>query len=134
MRSHCRPLLFFTALLLALLLAGCSGTPTRHLVSDVCMIKSGQTSRQEVLQLMGDPDARRMVSTDTEEWVYYEESRAFMQDTPLVGGAFDPDGYNMVVITLTGNTVDTCRYSGFEDDEFEWQDDYSWQDTEKKNK
>ncbi len=119
-------------LLLILFIAGCSGAPTRHLVSDVCMIKSGQTSRQDVLQLMGEPNSKRMLSSDTEEWVYYEEARAMVQDTPLVGGAFDPDGYSMVVVTFLGNTVATCRYSGFEDDEFEWQDDYSWQEIEKK--
>ncbi len=127
-----RPLFVLSVALLALFLAGCSTTPTRHLVSDVCMIKAGQTSRQDVLALMGDPDSKRMISADTEEWVYYEEARATMQDAPLVGGAFDPDGYNMVVITLSGNTVATCRYSGFEDDEFDWQDDYSWQETEEK--
>ena len=127
-----RPLFVLSVALLALSMAGCSGTPTRHLASDVSMIKVGQTSRQDVLQLMGDPDSKRMVSDDTEEWVYYEEARATMQDTPLVGGAFDPDGYSMVVITLSGNTVTTCRYSGFEDDEFDWQDDYSWQETEEK--
>ena len=127
-----RTLFILSVALLALSMAGCSGTPTRHLVSDVCMIKAGQTSRQDVLQLMGDPDSKRMVSDDTEEWVYYEEARATMQDTPLVGGALDPEGYSMVVITLSGNTVTTCRYSGFEDDEFDWQDDYSWQETEEK--
>ncbi|MCF8056760.1 MAG: hypothetical protein K9K37_08985 [Desulfocapsa sp.] len=127
-----RPLFFVTILLLGLSMTACSGKPTRHLVSDVCMIKSGQTSRQEVLQLMGEPDSKRMLGPDTEEWVYYEEARATMQDAPLVGGAFDPDGYNMVVVTLSGNTVTTCRYSGFEEDEFDWQDDYSWQEIEKK--
>lgn len=130
---HSFRFLFFVILLfLGLSMAACSGTPTRHLVSDVCMIKAGQTSRQEVLQLMGDPDSKRMLGPDTEEWVYYEEARATMQDAPLVGGAFDPDGYNMVVITLSGNTVTTCHYRGFEEDEFDWQDDYSWQEIEKK--
>jgi len=28
--------------------------------------------------------------------------------------------------------VTTCNYRGFDDDEFDWQDDYSWQETEKK--
>ena len=131
MLNTLRPL-YITILFLSLLLAGCSGTPTRHLVSDVCMIKAGQTSREEVLKLMGDPDSKRMVSAQTEEWVYYEEARATLQNTPLVGGFFDPDGYHMVVITLSGDTVKQCRYSGYDDDELDWQDDYSWQETEKK--
>ena len=127
-----RPFVVFSVLFLALFLAGCSGTPTRYLVSDVCMIKTGETSREEVLKLMGDPDSKRMVTPEIEEWVYYEEDRATLQNTPLVGGMFDPDGYNMVVITFSGDTVATCRYNGFEEDEFDWQDDYSWQETEKK--
>jgi len=132
MLNSFRPFVSLSILFLALSMAACSGTPTRHLVSDVCMIKAGQTSRQEVLTLMGDPDAKRMVAAQTEEWVYYEEDRGVLQDTPLVGGSFDPNGYNMVVVTLTGNTVSSCRYSGYDDDEFDWQDDYSWQETEKK--
>ena len=131
MLNTLRPL-YLGILFLALLLVGCSGTPTRHLVSDVCMIQAGQTSRADVLKLMGDPDSKRMVTPEREEWVYYEESRALLQDTPLVGAAFDPDGYHMVVITLSGDIVSRCHYSGYEDDEFNWQDDYSWQETEKK--
>ncbi len=127
-----RLFLFLSILSLTLFMAGCSGTPTRHLVSDVCMIKVGETSRQDVLKLMGEPDSKRMVTPETEEWVYYEEDRAMLQDTPLVGGAFDSDGYNMVVMTLSGDIVATCRYSGYDDDEFDWKDDYSWQETEEK--
>lgn len=125
-------LCFLVVVSLLLFMAGCSGTPTRYLVSDVCMIKTGQTSRQEVLTLMGEPDSKRMVTSDVEEWVYYEEDRSMMQDTPLVGGVFDADGYNMVRITLSGDVVASCNYSGFEDDEFDWQDDYTWQEIERK--
>ncbi|MEN8190587.1 MAG: hypothetical protein ABFS19_12140 [Thermodesulfobacteriota bacterium] len=132
MFSLFRPLFFLGILLISLSITACSGTPTRHLVSDVSMIKAGQTTRQELISLMGAPDAKRMLSGGTEEWVYYEEDHSLLQDTPLVGGAFDGDGYSMVVITLSGDVVTTCRYSGFDDDEFDWQDDYSWQEIEKK--
>ncbi|MEN8198568.1 MAG: hypothetical protein ABFR63_00715 [Thermodesulfobacteriota bacterium] len=133
MVNFSRSLSLIATILLLFFLVGCSGTPTRHLVSDVCMIKAGQTSRQEVISLMGPPDSKRMIGPETEEWVYYEEDRSVLQDTPFVGDSFDADGYNMVVITLSGDTVITSRYSGFADDEFDWQDDYSWQETEKKS-
>jgi len=132
MLNSFRPLFFANLLFLALFIAGCSGTPTRHLVSDVAMIIVGQTTRDEVLELMGDPDSKRMVSPGVEEWIYYEESRTALQNAPYVGGVFDPDGYDMVAITLAGDTVKLCRYSGYDDDEFDWLDDYSWQETEKK--
>ena len=127
-RSLC---FLFVVLFFSGMIAGCSSGPTRYLASDVCMIKAGQTSRQEVLELMGEPDSRRMVAQSTEQWVYYEEDRSAMQSTPLVGGAFDPNGYHMVVITLSGNTVATCKYSAYDEDEFDWQDDYSWQEIKK---
>ena len=123
--------LFISLLLLALGAGGCSKGPVRHLVADACMVNPGQTSRSEILELMGEPDTKRMLDSTTEEWVYYEEATTALQNAPLVGGVFDPDGYNMIVVTLSGDTVLTCCYSGFEDDEFDWKDDYSWQETKK---
>jgi hypothetical protein len=123
--------LLFSLLPFVLGLGGCSGTPTRHLASDVAMIKAGDTSRDEVLKLMGEPDAKRMLTPDTEEWAYYEESRSALQETPFMGDAFDPNGYTMVLITFTGNIVETCNYRGYDEGEFDWQDDYSWQEIKK---
>ena len=131
MLNSFRPVLLFVLLLSILGLSGCSSAPTRHLVSDVAMISAGSTSRQEVLKLMGDPDSKRMLDADTEEWVYYEERAAPLEGTPLLGELFDPDGYEMVMITFTGDIVKTCHYRGHDDDEFDWQDDYSWQEIKK---
>jgi len=119
------------ALFLAVAVGGCAKGPVRHLASDVCMVKPGQTTRQEVLELMGEPDSKRMVAASTEQWIYYEEDKSALQAAPLVGGTFDPNGYNMVMITLDGDTVSTCRYSAYNQDEFDWQDDYSWQEIKK---
>lgn len=127
-----RSVFVVSVLLLPILgLGGCSSVPTRHLVSDVAMIKAGDTSRQELLDLMGEPDSKRMLDADTEEWIYYQEDRATLQDTPLIGDVFDPDGYSMVMITFSGDVVKTCRYRGHDEDEFDWQGDYSWQEIEK---
>lgn len=121
----------FLLLFVSIAFVSCSSGPTRYLASDVCMIKTGQTSRQEVLELMGEPDSKRMVAESTEQWIYYEEEKSSLQAAPMVGGAFDPNGYNMVVITLTGDMVSTCKYSAYDKDEFDWKDDYSWQEIEK---
>ncbi len=112
-------------------LGGCSSTPTRHLVSDVSMISAGNTSREEVLKLLGDPDSKRMVDSKTEEWVYYEEKAAIFDGTPLLSGVFDPDGYDMVLVSFSGDIVKSCQYRGHDDDEFAWQDDFSWQEINK---
>ncbi len=127
-----RPLfLLITLLFLTLLTGGCSHAPVRHLASDACMVRSGHTTRKEVLKLMGDPDTKRMINQSTEEWVYYEEERSTLQNAPLVGDMFDSNGYQMLVLTLSGDIVTTCRYSGFETDEFKWKDDYSWEEIKK---
>ena len=132
MLTSFRPLfLLSTLLFLTLLTGGCSNTPVRHLASDACMVSVGHTTRKEVLELMGDPDAKRMINPTTEEWVYYEEKRSTLQDAPFVGDMFDPNGYQMLILTLSGDLVMTCRYSGFDDDEFKWKDDYSWQEIKK---
>ncbi len=123
--------ILITLLCLALCAGGCAKAPVRYLVADACMVNPGQTSRQEILKLMGEPDSKRMLSSTTEEWVYYEEKKSSLQSVPLVGDAFDPSGYHMIVVTLSGDTVLTCCYSGYEDDEFDWKDDYSWQEIEK---
>ena len=119
---------FFLLFVLSVGLTACSSTPTRHLVSDVAMIKVGTTSQEEVLKLMGDPDSKRMLNAHTEEWVYYEEKAGTLDGTPLLGEVFDPDGYDMVLITFSDDIVKSCHYRGHDDDEFDWQDDYSWQE------
>jgi len=78
--------LLLTTVLLCLAMSGCYNQPVRHLGSDVGLIKAGETTRQEVLSLLGDPDSTRMVSATTEEWTYQEEDKSLLQQTPVVGG------------------------------------------------
>jgi len=85
------------SVLLLMAMSGCYNHPVRHLASDVGLIKAGETTRQEVISLLGDPDSTRMVSATTEEWTYYDEDKTLLQKTPLMGGAFSSKGYNTVV-------------------------------------
>lgn len=119
--------------LLLMVLSGCHNRPVRHLASDVSLVKAGETTRQEVLSLLGDPDSTRMVSDTSEEWTYYEEDKSLLQQAPVVGGAFSSKGHKMVVLTLSGDVVTAARYGAYEKDEFDWQDDYSWQKIEQKS-
>lgn len=120
------------ACLFLALLAGCSHHPVRNLASDISLVKTGETTRKEVLSLLGDPDSTRMVSDDTEEWAYYEEQRSMWQNTPVVGGAFSSKGNQTVVLTLKGDIVTAARFGAFDKHELDWQNDYSWQKIEKK--
>ncbi len=110
------------------LVTGCYNKPVQHLASDAALIKSGESTRQDVLLLLGEPDAQRMLSDTTQEWIYYEEQMSLMQRTPVVGDLFDAEGYGMIRIVLQGDLVTSCNYSSFDSDEFDWAKDYSWQE------
>ncbi len=120
------------SVLLLMVMSGCYNHPVRHLASDVGLIKAGETTRQEVISLLGDPDSTRMVSATTEEWTYYDEDKSLLQKTPLMGGAFSSKGYNTVVLLLNGDIVTAARYGAYNKDEFDWQDDYRWQKIDQK--
>ena len=120
---------FYVLFLLAsFLITGCSTYPVRHLASDISLITVGKSNRDEVLTYLGEPDSQRMVTADTEQWVYFEEKKSMMQKAPLVGRAFNTDGYGMILITIKNNLVTGCRYTDYDKDEFGWAGDYSWQD------
>lgn len=120
--------LWVLVLVAGFLFTGCSTYPVRHLASDAGLIKVGKSNRDEVLTFLGEPDSQRMVAADTEQWVYFEEKKSVMQKTPLVGKAFNPDGYGMILITFKKDLVVDCRYTSYNKDEFGWAGDHSWQE------
>ena len=111
-----------------ILVAGCSTPPVRHLASDASLITIGKSTRDEVLTFLGEPDSERMISPDTRQWVYFEEKPSTLQRAPLVGKSFKPLGYGMILLTFKGDLVIDCRYSSYDQDEFNWAGRYSWQD------
>ncbi len=113
-------------------LSGCYNQPVRHLTSDIGLVKVGESSRREVMAILGEPDAVRKVSATSEEWIYSEEDKSLLQRAPGVGGLFAPTGYKTVVLTLEGDIVTASRYEAYNKDELDWQDDYIWQDVEPK--
>ncbi len=120
--------LFTLPLLLFMLLgSGCYDQPVQHLASDAALIKTGKSTKKDVLLLLGEPRAQQLVGNGVEEWVYYEEEMSLMQRTPLVGGLFDPKGYTMIKVVFENDLVTSCDYSGYETGEAEWAGDRNWQ-------
>ena len=117
-----------TFLIVLLLLISCTNKPVRHLASDASLIKPGMTTKDDVLTYLGDPDAQQMTSETTERWIYYEETKTKMQNTPYIGNFFNAKGYSRIVVTFDGDNVVDCTYSSHDSDEFDWADDYSWQE------
>ncbi|MFZ5798094.1 MAG: hypothetical protein C4563_00135 [Desulfobulbus sp.] len=120
--------LILVGLSLLLLLGGCYSKPVRHLASDASLIRAGESTRQDVLRYLGEPNGRRTVSPGVEEFVYYEERRSLLQRTPLVGPYIGVEGNEMLMITLTGDLVTDSVFRTFRKDERDWANDFTWED------
>ena len=117
-------------LMLAVLcfIAGCSSKPIRHLASDAALIEPGKSTRRDVVRYLGQPDKRRSLSPGVEEYVYYNERKGFLANLPWVGGLVDPDSYEMILVTLDGDTVTDCDFLLHKEDDKDWATDFTGDD------
>ncbi|XOF33771.1 MAG: hypothetical protein ACL93V_00265 [Candidatus Electrothrix sp. YB6] len=117
-------------LMLAVLcfIAGCSSKPVRHLASDAALIKTGESTRQEVLRYLGPPDSRRTLSPGAEEYIYYQERKGTFGNMPLVGKWIDPESYEMIRVTLDDGVVTGCDFLIRKEDDMDWAEDITGDD------
>lgn len=113
-----------------LLLSGCYSKPVRHLASDASLIKAGESTRGDVLLYLGEPDSRRSVGPETEELIYYEDKRGLLQRTPMIGSMLDAKGYELLIITLTGDIVTDTEFRTFTKGEMERFEGHTWEGIE----
>lgn len=111
-----------------LLLAGCYSKPVRHLASDASLIRAGESTRQDLLRYLGEPDGHRTVAPGVEEYVYHEERKNIFGRAPLVGTMVGKEGDEMLIITLTGDMVSNVEFRTFGKDDRDWADDFTWDD------
>ena len=107
---------------------GCYTKQVRHLASDAALIKPGQSTRQDVLRYLGEPNGQRTVSPGVEEYVYYEDQKGNFGSMPVVGSWIDPEGYEMLLITLKGDRVTGCEFRTFNEADQDWVDDFTWEE------
>ena len=105
---------------------GCYNKPVRHLASDAVMIVPDKSTRQDVMLYLGEPDGHRMVSPEVEEYVYYEDRRGGLKSTPIINLITDPDGYEMIIVTLSGDLVTSCEFRSFSEDDLDKVNSYTW--------
>jgi hypothetical protein len=101
-------------------LVGCSYKPVRHLASDAALIKAGESTRQDVLRYLGEPDSRRTVASGIEEYVYSEEQKSELANLPWVGRMVGSRSQETVVVTLNGEEVTACEFRLTREDDQEW--------------
>lgn len=117
-------------LTLLLLLSGCFNKPVRHLASDASLIKTGESTRMDVLQYLGEPNGRRTVAPGVEEYVYHEGKRNLLQRMPMVGSMMDDEGYELLIITLTGDLVTDAEFRTFTKGEMDRFEGFTWNEVE----
>jgi hypothetical protein len=110
-----------------LLLASCAGPPVRNLASDASMIKAGQTSRQELSQLLGEPDERQTGANGQEIWIYHEKEKSRIKTAPLIGRLFTPRREETLTVVIHDNVVFSAQYGAFAYERERWNNDFNWQ-------
>jgi hypothetical protein len=124
-----RPLLLWMlAGLFTLVGAGCSFTPVRHLASDAALIQPGESTLEDVLRYLGQPDGRRTVAPGVEELLYAEERKGGLSSLPLLDRVVDPDSHEMVLVTLERNVVTNCEFRLIRKKDRAWKKKISWDD------
>lgn len=123
-------LYIFIGLTLLLVLGGCYSKPIRHLASDASLIKAGQSTRADVLQFLGEPNGRRTIAPGVEEYMYHEDKRTLIQRQPIVGSMMDAEGYEILIVTLTGNLVTGSEFRTYKKGEMERFEGFTWDEVE----
>lgn len=112
------------------LLVGCHSKPVRHLASDAALIQVGQSTRQDVIRLFGEPNGHRTVSPGMEEYIYSEDLQGLFGNMPVVGKWLGPEGYEMILITLKGDKVADCEFRTFKKSDRSWMEDFTWEEVQ----
>jgi len=111
-------LILFTGLLL--LLTGCfRPKPVQHLAADACLITPKLSSRQDVINYLGEPAESQKQADGSEVWIYYQSNKSTLRKTPYVGGKLGSEEYDVLHITFNGDIVETCTYRSLTKKEFQ---------------
>ncbi len=113
-------LIIVVALCLSLMLgtAGCARKNVRHLASDVGMITPGTSTKQEVVNYLGQPDAEYKITGGDVLWVYSEARSSMLHGTPYIGGKIGGETYEVVKVTFIGDIVQTIGDRTLSEEEF----------------
>ncbi len=122
---------FFLVVFMILFLgasSGCYNTPVRHLAADVALLKVGQTTGEDVVVFLGEPDERQELAAGVEKWIYFDKEMTVWEKTPVVGKRIGAPEYKLAMVTITNNIVTEVIYTSYDKDDLDWEDDYYWQE------
>jgi len=123
-RSSCS---FFALLIVFLALSGCYMKPVRHLAADVALLKVGETTQEDVIIFLGEPDEVQEAAGGAQNWLYVDRDKSLMAKTPLIGSKVGTTEFKRAVVTVKDGIVIDAVYSSTSDNEPDWAKDYSGQ-------
>lgn len=118
-------LIIFALLLVSL--TGCYNKPVRHLASDVVLIQTGTSTREDVIMYLGEPDDIQVAEAGVERWMYSDSRRNLQEGLPWVGKYFGEAEMTHVAITIKNNVVVDSQFVCKDSDDLNWQEDFDWQ-------
>lgn len=116
-------LCLFAALALLLSISGCYMKPVRHLAADVALLKVGETTREDVVVFLGEPDEVKEIGDGVSKWLYLEKDQSLLRKTPLIGKSIGSSVFHRAVVTLKDDIVIDAIYTSSENREKDWADD-----------
>jgi len=114
-------------LALTLILTGCYNKPVRHLASDIALLKIGESTEEDVIIFLGEPDEQKEYGDNVSKWLYQDKEKSLLRSTPLIGEKIGTSAVRRAVVTLENGIVVDTRYTLSENDDLDWADDYSRQ-------
>jgi len=99
-------------------IVGCAGKQVRHLASDASMVTPGTTTKQQVINYLGQPDVEYQTDNGDTLWVYYEEREDLFRKTPYIGDMIGKESFEIVKVIFKGDNVENIAYSTMREDEF----------------
>jgi hypothetical protein len=118
---------FISVLMLLLLLSGCYMSPVRHLAADIALLKAGETTQEDVIIYLGEPDDVRELDDGTVQWLYLEKDESTLRKTPLVGNMMGSAEFQRAIVTIKDGIVAEAVYSSSDKKVLDWGDDSSGQ-------
>ncbi len=101
--------LVLSIVFLVLSLISCSGSPTRYLASEACLVHKGLSTRDEIYKFLGPPDRVIRHPDGTEDWYYYQVRESTLKKFPLLSRLAEEE-IEILRITFRGDRAIDCVY------------------------
>jgi hypothetical protein len=102
-------------------------SPVRHLAADIALLKAGETTQEDVIIYLGEPDDVRELDDGTVQWLYLEKDESTLRKTPLVGNMMGSAEFQRAIVTIKDGIVAEAVYSSSDKKVLDWGDDSSGQ-------